>query len=45
MGYTQLPYYLTAGGEQRTDTASLTKFWTAAGPPPVPLAPTRRAAT
>ena len=34
LGSTQLPYYLTAPANATDKAAVLTKFWTAAGPPP-----------
>jgi hypothetical protein len=44
-GSLQVPYYLTAAANNK-DTAPLTKFWTAAGPSPVPgVDPTSRNVT
>jgi Bacterial virulence factor lipase N-terminal len=40
VGSTVLPYYLTPAANATDRTSVLTKFWTAAGPPPAPLTDT-----
>jgi hypothetical protein len=42
VGSTKLPYYLTPPASPTDSAAVLTKFWTAAGPPPAPLASSSR---
>ena len=42
VGSTVLPYYLTPPADPNDSAAVLTKFWTAAGPPPAPLDPSSR---
>jgi hypothetical protein len=42
VGSTNLPYYLTPAASPTDSASVLTKFWTAAGPPPAPLAASSR---
>jgi hypothetical protein len=42
VGSTKLPYYLTPAASATDSASVLTKFWTAAGPPPAPLASSSR---
>ena len=42
VGSTKLPYYLTPAASPTDSVSVLTKFWTAAGPPPAPLASSSR---
>ena len=42
VGSTKLPYYLTPAASPTDSASVLTRFWTAAGPPPAPLAASSR---
>jgi len=42
VGSTKLPYYLTPAASASDSASVLTKFWTAVGPPPAPLASSSR---